>query len=83
MARTINITAEIPLKRELRIMLPPDMPPGPAEHVMAVASHEHSVRALGDLVSTEFFGMWRDRTDIRDRAEFARQLRAESWRRAA
>jgi len=83
MVRTINLTTDIPLNRELRIMLPPDVPPGPAELVLVVASRERRTRTLGDLAHSEFFGMWRDRADIRDSAEYARQLRAEAWRRAA
>jgi len=85
MVRTINLATDIPSSRELRIMLPPDVPTGPAELVVVVvvASRERSTRTLGDLVRSEFFGMWRDRGDIGDSAEYARQLRAEAWRRAA
>ncbi len=84
MVRTINLATDIPSSRELRILLPPDVPTGPAELVVVVvASRERSTRTLGDLVRSEFFGMWRDRADIGDSAEYARQLRAEAWRRAA
>jgi hypothetical protein len=83
MVRTISLTTDIPLNRELRIMLPPDMPTGPAELVVVVAPRERPFRTLGDLARSEFFGMWRDRADILDSAEYARQLRAEAWRRAA
>ena len=83
MVRTINLATDIPSSRELRILLPPDVPTGPAELVVVVASRERPTRTLGDLVRSEFFGMWRDRADIGDSAEYARQLRAEAWRRAA
>lgn len=83
MVRTINLTMDIPPNRELRIMLPPDVPPGPAELVVVVAPRERLTRTLGDLARSEFFGMWRDRADVRDRAEYARQLRTEAWRRTA
>ena len=84
MVRTINLATDIPSSRELRILLPPDVPTGPAELVVVVvASRERPTRTLGDLVRSEFFGMWRDRGDMGDSAEYARQLRAEAWRRAA
>ena len=82
MLRTINLATDIPSSRELRILLPPDVPTGPAELVVVVTSREHSPRTLGDLAHSEFFGMWRDRADIGDSAEYARQLRAEAWKRA-
>ena len=83
MVRTINLATDIPSSRELRIMLPPDVPTGPAELVVVVASRQRPTRTLGDLVRSEFFGMWRDRTDIADSAKYARQLRTDAWRRAA
>jgi len=83
MVRTINLTTDIPSSREVRIMLPPDVPTGPAELVVVVASRERPTRTLGDLARSEFFGMWRDRTDIVDSAEYARQLRTAAWSGAA
>jgi len=83
MVRTINLTTDIPLNREVRIMLPPDVPTGPAELIVVVAPRAGQVRTLGDLVRSEFFGMWRDRADLADSAEYARQLRAAAWSRAA
>ena len=84
MVKTLNLTAEIPSNRELRITLPADVPTGPAEIVVVVSSPAgSSARTLGDLASSEFFGMWRDRPDITDSSEFARQLRSEGWKRSA
>jgi hypothetical protein len=81
--RTINLNAEIPASRELRITLPPDVPLGPAEIVLRVSSAPTGSvkKTLGDLASSEFFGMWRDRTDIADSVEFARELRSRAWTR--
>jgi len=81
MVRTINLTTEIPLNRQVWITLPPDVPTGPAELVV-VAPRAGRVWTLGDLARSEFFGMWRDRADIGDSAEYTRQLCAEAWRRA-
>ena len=84
MIRTISITANVPSSHEVQITLPPDVPMGPAEIVVVVASHiNNKTRTLGDLLASEFFGMWRDRDDVSDSAEFARRLRAQAWARAA
>jgi hypothetical protein len=82
MIKTINLNAEIPLSRELHITLPPDVPVGPAEIALTVWSPSHQpARTLSDLARSEFFGMWRDRDDLRDSAAFARRLRSEGWSR--
>lgn len=84
MFRTINLTTEIPPSRKVLITLPDDVPPGLADIVVVVASHASLAgRTLGDLARSEFFGMWRDRTDIGDSVEFVRRLRAEAWSRSA
>jgi hypothetical protein len=84
MFRTIKLTTEVPPNREVRIQLPDDIPPGPAEMVVIVASHTATTgHTLGDLARSEFFGMWRDRSDIGDSAEFARRLRRDAWSRPA
>lgn len=82
MVRTINLNAEIPASRELHITLPADFPIGFAEMVLVV-SCPAPAGTLGDFVKSEFFGMWADRTDIGDSAQFARHLRTEGWKRSA
>jgi hypothetical protein len=73
MVRTLILNAEIPASRELRITLPPDMPTGSAAVVVTVSSPGVSpLSTFGDLLQSEFFGMWRDRTDIEDSVEFVR-----------
>jgi hypothetical protein len=82
MFRTISLTTEVPPDREVRLKLPDDVPPGPADMVLVIASHAPTGgRTLGDLADSEFFGMWRDRADIGDSSEFARQLRKKAWSR--
>jgi len=82
MVKRIRVDAEIPPNRELRVMLPSDFPTGPAEIEVVVSSPgEPSVRTCGDFLSSEFFGMWRNRTDIGDSTKFARALREEAWKR--
>ncbi|MBI4788521.1 MAG: hypothetical protein HY782_15930 [Chloroflexi bacterium] len=62
MVKTINLKAEVTTNREVRIVLPDDIPLGPAEIVVVVASPGSGVtRTLGEFARSEFFGMWRDR----------------------
>ena len=84
MVKRLNLSAQIPPNRELRITLPGDVPTGPAEIEVVVSSPARSsVPTLGDLADSEFFGMWRDRSDIEDSLQFARRLRSEGWKRSA
>ena len=84
MVKTVNLTADVPPNREVHIILPADVPVGPAEIVIVVASRASApAHTLGDLRRSEFFGMWRERDDIGDSVEFARRLRAEAWSRPA
>jgi hypothetical protein len=84
MIKTISVNADIPASRELHITLPEDVPIGPAEIVLLVSSPkaDSHARTLGDLANSEFFGMWRDRSDILDGPQFARELRSRAWTRA-
>jgi len=36
---------------------------------------------FGDILDTEFFGMWRERGDLPDSLILARSLREQAWRR--
>jgi len=84
MVRTVNINTDIPSNRELHILLPADIPTGPAEIVLVVSSSADSAAStLGEFADSEFFGMWRDRADIKDSFEFARDLRSQGWKRSA
>jgi len=84
MVKRLNLNAEIPPNRELRITLPGDVPVGPAEIEVVVSSPPQSgVSTLGDFALSEFFGMWRDRGDIEDSSQFARRLRSNGWKRSA
>lgn len=82
MVATVNMSTNVPPSREVRIVLPPDVPLGPAEITVVVCSHAPApVRTLGDLARSAFVGLWRDRTDIADSATFAHELRAKAWSR--
>jgi hypothetical protein len=59
MVRTVNLNTHIPANRELHILLPADIPTGPAEIVLVVSSSVTSTAStLGELADSEFFGMW-------------------------
>ena len=84
MVRTVTFNTDIPASRELRITLPADVPTGSAAIVITVSPRLTSNSAtFDDLLNSEFFGMWSDRTDIVDSLEFARKLRSESWNKSA
>lgn len=76
MVKTLNLNLRIPATREVRIKLPSDVPVGPADVQVTVSSKgDEPGHTLGELADSPFFGMWRDRDDITDSAEFARHLR--------
>jgi hypothetical protein len=80
--KTVTIHTDIPESREVRVQLPDDVPSGPAELVIVIGQGDTApAGTLGDLLSSEFVGMWSDRADIQDSAEFARQLRHQAWAR--
>jgi len=83
MLKTLILNTEIPANRELRITLPEDVPTGSAAIIVTVSFPGPStVPTFGDLLSSEFFGMWRDRADIEDTLEFAGKLRSKGWKRS-
>jgi len=84
MVKTVTLNTDITARRELRIMLPADVPTGSAAIVITVSPTGSSTSAtFGDLLNSEFLGMWRDRADIEDSSEFARKLRSEGWSQSA
>lgn len=83
MIKTISISATVPPNREVKIVLPDDVPPGPAEITIIVAAHSRpKLATLGDLARSKHIGIWKHRTDIIDSAVYARDLRSEAWRRS-
>jgi len=81
MVKTINLNTEILPDRELRITLPADVPPGPAEILLVISTPVHTRAAtLVDLANSDFIGIWRDRPDIDNTIQFPRTLRSEGWK---
>ena len=82
--KIINLNTEILPDRELRLTLPADVPTGPAEIVLVISAPSRpNASTLGELANSEFVGIWRDRPDIEDGAQFARTLRSKGWKRSA
>lgn len=68
--------------RQVRVVLPADDPEGPGEMVVEISTggpEKHGTFA--DLLESDFFGSWADRTDLPDTPEYVRQLREQEWRR--
>ena len=74
----------IPSDRQLHLVVPEDVPPGPAEVVFVIALDNHLEKGLtaGDLLRSPLCGIWKDRTDIGDSLAYARKLRTEAERRS-
>jgi hypothetical protein len=81
--KTIVCKVEIPIDRQLKITVPKDVPPGPAEVVVVIVPEAAAEKGgtAGDLLRSPLFGLWKDRTDIGDSVEYARNLRARGEQR--
>lgn len=85
MMKTLTLHCEIPPNREVNIKVPDEVPLGPAEVVIVIASPAEATRepagTAGDMLRSPLFGLWADREDIGDSVEYARQLRARAEQR--
>jgi len=80
--KTFTLKAVIPANRQLQIPVPEGVSPGEEVLITLVTETQGGKRlTAGDLLRSPLFGMWKDRTDIRDTIDFARKLRAEAERR--
>jgi hypothetical protein len=81
--KTITCKVVIPTDRQLKIMVPEDVPPGPAEIVVVIVPEAVAEKGgtAGDLLRSALFGLWKDRTDIGDSVEYAKKLRDKAQHR--
>lgn len=81
--KTIACKVVVPPDRQLRILVPEDVPLGPAEIVVVIVPEAVPEKrgTAGDLLRSPLFGIWKDRTDIGDSVEYARKLRAKAEQR--
>lgn len=83
--RLLKLKATVTPERSLTLRIPEDVPTGPTEIIVVFAPPETAPTAgstLGDLRSSEFFGMWREREDLPDSPALARTLRERTWKRS-
>ena len=82
--RIVTLTTTVTPERTLTIRIPEEIPTGPAEVIVVFAAEHPSRphRTLGELRASEFFGMWRYRTDLPDSPTLARTLREQAWKRS-
>lgn len=84
MARTLSGEVKVQPDHVVRITLPEDVSVETVKYTITVPDEETAdAGTFGDFAHSEFFGMWKDRTDIKDSVEFARELRDRAWRRSA
>jgi len=81
--RIVTLTTKVTPERTLTIRVPQDIPMGTAQVVVVFVAEPKSQHTLGDLRTSEFFGMWRDRTDLADSPALARTLREQAWERSS
>lgn len=58
-----------------------ELPEGAQVIVVLVDESQKKTPTLGDLLDSPLVGMWADREDITDSAEYARRLREQAQRR--
>lgn len=85
MIRTLRLHVKILPQRELHIKVPENVPTGPAEIVVVIASPEappEPAGTAGDMLRSSLFGLWADRDDIEDPISYARHLRSLAEQRS-
>lgn len=83
MTHTVRLDANVPADRRVAFTLPDDVPMDEAEFVLVVVPRAERRRSTGrDLLDSEVFGAWKDRDDLGDSVEYAREQRAQAWKRA-
>lgn len=80
--KSATIRTVVPPDRRLVVEVPEEVPSGPVEvTVRALEGQTAAATTAGDLLASGLFGIWKDRTDIRDTGDFARQLRRRAEQR--
>jgi hypothetical protein len=80
--KSATIKAVVPPDHRLVLQVPEEVPAGPVEVVVrTVPSAEVKHGTGADLLASDLFGIWKDRADIEDTIEFARELRRRAEQR--
>jgi len=82
--KTLTCKVVIRSDRQLHIPVPEDVPSGPAEVVVVIVPETVPEKGMtaGDLLRSPLFGIWKDRSDLGDSVEYARELRAKAEQRS-
>jgi hypothetical protein len=81
MMETITVKGVITDDGQLKVEIPPDLPPGPVEVEIRPEVPRVEGVTLGELLESGLLGLWKNREDITDSVEFARELRKRASRR--
>jgi hypothetical protein len=81
--KAIACKVVIPSDRPLHLVVPENIPSGPAEVVLVIAPDIDPKKGLTvvDLLRSPLCGIWKDRTAIGDSLAYAPKLRTEAERR--
>ena len=81
MTHRIQVQTRVKTGRRVEVETP-EFPEGELVDV-SIKGSDGSSQTLADLLNSEIIGIWRDRDDIDDSAEFARELRESAWKRSS
>ncbi|MBZ0291798.1 MAG: hypothetical protein K8L99_04450 [Anaerolineae bacterium] len=76
---TIILNGVITAEGKLELEIPPGLPAGPVE--VEIRPQELRGISAKEILAADFVGMWKDRSDLDDSVEYARQLRKRASRR--
>ena len=80
--KSATIKTIVPADHRLVVQVPEEVPAGPAEVVVRSVEAPSVARGTAaDLLASGLFGIWKNRTDITDSFEFARELRRRAEQR--
>ena len=81
--KTYNFKKKIPKNRKIELELPEDAPTGDVELVLVVSPEKErsSESNVQEILNSGLVGIWKDRKDITDSVEYARELRRKAEKR--
>ncbi len=80
--KSATIKTIVPPDHRLVVEVPEEVPAGPAEVIVRSVDVPSVARGTAaDLLASGLFGIWKNRTDITDSLEFAKELRRRAEQR--
>src|SRR5437870_2332143 len=79
--KSLTTDSEVMLDHTVTVRMPSDFPTGPVRVTVTAqpAGEPPKMRTFGDLLSSEFFGMYADRDDLPKTNEEFREWRRKLW----